>query len=261
MGAPDHAGSMANIKERLGLAEVLAGLEGNGSARTRKTQRNAGARGELFGVSFAFLKKLHKRVKVDHELALALWETGILDARIFACWVADAEKTTIKLLETWARDESDPLLAGELAAFAQDTDLAAGRMRKWIGMTSTYRTTLGWSIAGRLAMQPKRGPDEGGLDEDDVADLLERIEHGLQAAPNSTRYVMNATLISIGCRPGWMKKAIAVARKIGKVDVDFGSRSCQVKDAAATIRQTVEHYKKQGKSPTDGTAGQRRRHC
>ncbi len=129
---------MAKIKERLGLAEVMAELEANGSAQTRKTYRNAGVRGELFGVSYAFLKKLHKRVKVDHELALALWGTGIVDARIFACWVADAEKTTIKLLETWAR-ESDPLLAGELAAFAQDTDLAAGRMRKWIGMKSAHR--------------------------------------------------------------------------------------------------------------------------
>ncbi|MEE8105994.1 MAG: hypothetical protein V3T86_10710 [Planctomycetota bacterium] len=58
-----------------------------------------------------------------------------------------------------------------------------------------------------------------------------------------------------------MKKAIAVARKVGKVDVDFGNRSCKVKDAASTIKQTVAHYKKQGKSPTDGTGGQRRRHC
>jgi len=252
---------MGKLKERLGPAEVLAELKANGSAQTRKTYRNAGVRGELFGVSYAFLKKLHKRVKVDHELALALWETGLLEARIFACWVADADKTTVKLLETWARDDSDPLIAGELAAFAQDTDLAAGRMHKWIGMAGAYRRKLGWSIAGKLVMQPGRGPDEGGLDEDDVADLLERIEHDLQAAPNGVRYVMNSTLISIGCRPGWMKKAIAVARKVGKVEVDFGSRSCQVRDAAPTIKKTVEHYKKQGKSPTDGTGGQRRRHC
>ena len=252
---------MARIRGGLGFAEVMAELEANGSARTRKTYRNAGIRGEVFGVSYAFLKKLHKRVKVDHPLALKLWDTKIVDARIFACWVADAEKTTVKLLETWARDESEPHLAGELAAFVQDTDLAAGRMRKWIAMKSTYRRTLGWHIASRLIMQPKRGADDGGLDEGDVADLLERIEHGLQAAPNSTRHVMNNALISIGCRPGWMRKAIAVARKIGKVDVDFGSRSCQVKDAATTIKQTVEHYRKQGKSPTDGTAGLRRRHC
>ncbi|MEE8105993.1 MAG: DNA alkylation repair protein [Planctomycetota bacterium] len=185
-----------------GLKEVLAELKKNGSAQTRKTYRNAGIGGEMFGVSYAFMKKLHKRLGTDHDLALALWESGILDARIVGCWVADADKTTVKLLETWARDESEPMIAGELAAFAQDTDLAAGRMRKWIGMKSTYRTTLGWSIAGRLVMQPGRGPDEGGVTEDDVADLLKRIENGLQAAPDKTRHVMNSTLIAIGCRPG-----------------------------------------------------------
>jgi len=243
------------------LTAVMAELKANGSERTRQTYRNAGISGEILGVSYAFLKKLHKRVKVDHELALALWETNVLDARIFACWVADADKTTIKLLETWARDESQPALAGELAAFAQDTDLASGRMRKWIGTKSAYRQTLGWSIAGKLVMQPQRGPDEGGVDGGDVADLLQRIERDLQTAPNRVRYVMNSTLISIGCRPGWMKKAIAAARKVGKVEVDFGSRSCKVHDAAPTIRKTVEHYKQQGKSPTDGTGGQRRRHC
>ncbi|MHC4450182.1 MAG: DNA alkylation repair protein [Planctomycetota bacterium] len=253
--------SGSRAKDRLGLAEVMVELKANGSATTRRTFRNGGGRGEFYGVSYAFLKKLHKRIKVDHGLALALWDTGVVDARILACWAADAEQTTIRMLESWARDESEPLLAGELAAFAQDTELAAGRMRKWIGMKSAYRRTLGWSIAGKLVMQPQRGPDEGGLDENDVGDLLDRIEHGLHAAPNRTRYVMNSTLIAIGCRPGWMRKAIAVARKLGKVDVDFGSRSCKVKDAASTIRHTIEHYKKQGKRPTDGTAGQRRRHC
>lgn len=252
---------MAKTKEQLGLAEVMAELEANGSAQTRKTYRNAGIKGEMFGVSYAFLKKLHKRVKTDHELALQLWETKNVDARIFACWVADADKTTIKLLETWARDDSEPHLAGEFAAFVQDTDLADGRMRNWIGMTSSYRKTVAWNIAGRLAMQPKRGPEEGGLENDDLAELLQRIERDIHTVSDSTRYAMNNALISIGCRPGWMKKAIAVARKVGKVDVDFGSRSCQVKDPATTIKQTVEHYKKQGKSPTDGTGGLRRRHC
>ena len=252
---------MAKINERFSVPEVMALLEENGSPRTRQTYHNAGIRGDMFGVSYAFLKKLHKRVKVDHELALGLWDANVLEARIFACWVADADRTTVKLLETWARDDSQPYLAGELAAFAQDTDLAAGRMSKWIDMKSEYRRTLGWSIAGNLVMQVNRGPDEGGVDEGDVADLLARIERDLQSSPNRVRYVMNSTLISIGCRPKWMTKAIAVARKVGKVDVDFGSRSCQVKDAASTIKKTVEHYKKQGKSPTDGTAGQRRRHC
>lgn len=173
----DYAGSVTKTKERLGRRQVMAELKANGSAQARKTYRNAGVRGDLFGVSYTFLKKLHKRVKVDHEMALALWETAVVDARIFACWVADADKTTVKLLETWAKDNSEPSLSGELAAFAQDTNLAAGRMRKWIDMKSTYRKTLGWSIAGRLVMQLERGPDEGGVDEGDAHPA--RSQHSL----------------------------------------------------------------------------------
>ncbi|KAA3614269.1 MAG: hypothetical protein DWQ01_00780 [Planctomycetota bacterium] len=252
---------MAQTREKLGFKAVLAELKANGSEQTRKIYRSAGGRGDMYGVSYAFLKKLNKRVKVDHDLALRLWETGNHDARVFACWTADSERTTVKLVEAWARDDSNPLLSGELAAFVQDTSLAAGRMRKWIGMKGEYRRTMGWNIAAKLVMQPNRGPEEGGLEESEIGDLLQRLEDELQSAPNEVRYAMNNALIAIGCRPGWMKKAISAARKIGKVEVDFGSRQCKVNDAADTIKKTVEHYKKQGKNPTDGSAGKRRRHC
>ena len=65
------------------------------------------------------------------------------------------------------------------------------------------------------------------------APLLDEIEAGIGAAPNRTRHAMNQALISIGCRPGWMQKAIAGARRIGKVEVDYGQTSCKVNDAEA----------------------------
>ena len=72
---------------------------------------------------------------------------------------------------------------------------------------------------------------------------------------------MNNALIAIGCRPGWMRKALSVAGRVGKVEVDSGPRSCKVPGAVAQIRKTVDHYKLRGQSPTDGAGGQRRRHC
>ena len=116
-------------------SEVMAELKANGSEQTRKTYRNAGLRGEMFGVSYAFLKKLHKRVKVDHALALALWETNILDARIFACWVADADKTTVKLLETWARDDGEPL---RVTIPMPERELKAAVFRMDVGRVPLY---------------------------------------------------------------------------------------------------------------------------
>jgi hypothetical protein len=52
---------------------------------------------------------------------------------------------------------------------------------------------------------------------------------------------MNGALISIGVRnPALEKKALAVAKKIGQVQVDHGQTSCQTPDAAEYIARTKE---------------------
>ena len=68
-------------RSRMTLAETMSALEKAGTAQTRKTYLRHGAKEPMFGVSFATLKTLVKRIGVDHELALALWDTGNFDAR------------------------------------------------------------------------------------------------------------------------------------------------------------------------------------
>src|SRR5512134_1984220 len=79
---------------RMSLAEAMSALEKAGSAQTRKTYARHGAAEPMFGVSFAFLKTLVKRIGVDHELALALWGTKNHDARVLALKVADPAKVS-----------------------------------------------------------------------------------------------------------------------------------------------------------------------
>lgn len=52
--------------KRLTLAEAMSALEKAGSAQTRKTYLRHGAREPLFGVRFATLQNLRKRLGVDH---------------------------------------------------------------------------------------------------------------------------------------------------------------------------------------------------
>lgn len=54
---------------RMTLAETMTALEQAGSEQTRKTYARHGASAPMFGVSFATLGTLLKRIKVDHELA------------------------------------------------------------------------------------------------------------------------------------------------------------------------------------------------
>ena len=55
--------------------------------------------------------------------------------------------------------------------------------------------------------------------------------------------------------------ALAVAKRVGTVEIDQGDTSCKTPIALNAIKKTLAHYKAKGKKPTDGSAGTRRRHC
>jgi 3-methyladenine DNA glycosylase AlkD len=69
--------------------EVMEQLAALGTEQIRKTYRRHGATGEVLGVLYSDLRKLHKRCGTDQALAEALWGTGIHDARMLATMVAD----------------------------------------------------------------------------------------------------------------------------------------------------------------------------
>src|SRR5882672_12715599 len=96
---------------RMTLAEAMSALEKAGSAQTRKTYARHGAAEPMFGVSFATLKTLVKRIRVDHELALALWETGNFDARNLAVKIADPAEMKPSDLDRWAAAPGAPMCA------------------------------------------------------------------------------------------------------------------------------------------------------
>ena len=88
---------------RMSLAEAMSALEKAGSEPTRKTCRRHGAVDPMFGVSFATLKTLVKRIGVDHDLAPALLETGNHDAQILAVKIADPARDSGHDLELGVR--------------------------------------------------------------------------------------------------------------------------------------------------------------
>ncbi len=63
---------------------------------------------------------------------------------------------------------------------------------------------------------------------------------------------MNSALIAIGIRNDELEqKAIAIAREIGKVDVDHGETSCKTPEAEPYIKKARER-KKQKKKMKEG---------
>ena len=102
------------------------------SAQNVKVYRKHGAGGDLYGVSFADLRRLARRIKTDHVLALELWESGNLDARLLAAMIADPEELTPATVDSWIEDVDYYVLCGELAEL--HLLLARWLSRPWKGI-------------------------------------------------------------------------------------------------------------------------------
>lgn len=226
---------------RLSLAEVMVELEAAGSAQTRKTYLRHGATEPLFGVSFATLKALLKRIRVDHELAVGLWDTGNHDARNLAVKVADPARLSPEDLDRWARGAAGRICGNYVALLALDGPHAHTQVATWLASTHPRERESGWNLVGQLALRDTTLGDER------FVGWLEAIEATIHGVPDSERYTMNGALIAIGCRnPELRALALAAAGRIGVVLVDHGDTACETPDAASAITKAWAYTTSKG---------------
>ncbi|MGQ0614437.1 MAG: DNA alkylation repair protein, partial [Planctomycetaceae bacterium] len=237
-GAPRPAKAAA---PRMTLAEAMSALEKAGSEQTRKTYLRHGATPPLFGVSFAALKTLQKRIGVDQELALALWKSGSFDARILAVKIADPERMSSADLDRWARAPVARMCGGYVAALAAEGPHAAAKAAQWLVAAGGPERVTGWALLGQMAMLDEATPDAWFLRR------LAEIERSMHSAPNEQRDAMVRAVVSIGCRNGALRKAaLAAAKRIGEVEIDHGDTACTTPDAAQAIEKTWAHSTSKG---------------
>ena len=71
------------------VRSMLAWLDRRGTARNREGMARYGIRSsKAFGVSMATMRPLVKRLGRNHDLAVGLWESEWLEARILAGFIA-----------------------------------------------------------------------------------------------------------------------------------------------------------------------------
>lgn len=226
---------------RMTLAEVMAALEAAGSEQTRRTYARHGATDPMFGVSFATLQTLRKRLKVDHQLALALWDTGNFDARNLAFKLVDPQQLDADALDRWASEPNARMCGSYIAQIAAEGPHGHASVARWLASPGLAQRINGWKLVGTLATL-----DESLADDWFLARLGD-IETDIHAADNGVRDAMNSTLISIGCRnPALRHAASAAAQRIGKVVVDHGDTACKTPDARDSLAKAWAHAEAKG---------------
>ena len=232
----DQEGTQGRIG--MNLQETLDTLKSLGTEQNRKVYKRHGAAENVFGVSSAELKNLKKKIKLDHELALGLWTSGNHDARMLAAMVADPKRMDRETLDAWAYGLRNYVETDALGGLAAKSPVARETLERWIRSDDEWTAAGGWTILAHLAM------DQNGLPDEYFETHLATIERDLQGSKNRVRHQMNGALIAIGgSRPALEEKALAVASRIGKVEVDHGETECKTPDAAAYIEKMVKRRK------------------
>jgi 3-methyladenine DNA glycosylase AlkD len=119
---------------------------------------------------------------------------------------------------------------------AAESPHGAAKAREWFTSSDATLRASAWMLAGHLASLDEKTPDSW------FVERLATIEKSIHSASNSEREAMNLALIAIGGRNAALRKAAtAAAKRIGKVDVDYGDTECKTPDAGPYIEKLWAH--------------------
>lgn len=87
-------------------ADIIATVRSLRTEEGRQGMEQFGIRPqtELLGVSVTTLRSIAKGYKVNHELALELWDSGIHEVRILATMLDDPDAVMPEQMDQWAHD-------------------------------------------------------------------------------------------------------------------------------------------------------------
>lgn len=213
---------------------ILDEIRPLGRASYKKVLMNHGVTEPCFGVKIEELKKIQKRIKKDHALALALFDTGVYDAMYLAGLIADESRMTRDDLQHWVEQACRALIGFTVAGVAADSPLAREMALTWIESEHEREAEAGWAtLAGLVATR-----DDAKLDLPELKRLLLRVRQEIHRAPNYVRYQMNGFVIAAGCYVRALTEvALQIGTEIGPVSVDMGNTACTVPFAPDYIRK------------------------
>lgn len=220
----------------MNVDDILSSLKALGKAQTAAIYRRHGSGDNVYGALTSEIAKLRKKIKTDHALAMELWRTENAEARILALLVADPERLSRADADALVTDGPVRFLGCYLSDLLARRSDADAIMRAWMKSKDANVCEMGYALLGARL---KNDPESIGAA--DAAKLLETIEKGIHGSTNWVRHAMNAALISIGVfKPALQTKAVEVATRVGKVDVDHGETSCKTPDAVTAIEKATK---------------------
>lgn len=231
----------------MSAADVVNELSKLGSEAYRSVLRRHGAKDPLFGVKISELKKIQKRLKRDHQIALELYATGIYDAMYLAGLIVDDHQMNKSDLQRWVDQAYCTAISESTVAWvAAESEHGWAMALKWIESTKPVVAAAGWAtLSGVVALTADEHLDIKALQQ-----LLQRVEKTGAKQPDCVRSAMNRFVIALGSYVKALNsEALQAAKRMGTITIDVGDIACKVPSA-------VEHI---NKAKLRGTIGKKRK--
>jgi len=195
------------------VGEVMAWLRKTGSPRAAAALSRYGLPTErACGVSVGALRSYAKAIGTDHDLALKLWNTGWLDARILASFLADPGEVTPAMMDEWCRD-FDNWGTTDTACFTlfDRSPHAWKKAVQWTKRKPEFEKRAGFVLMACLAAHDKTATDAAFLK------FLPLIEKGASDERNFVKKGVSWALRHIGHRNAKLHAAaVKTATKLSK---------------------------------------------
>ncbi len=140
---------------------ALAWLKRHGTKRGREGMARYGLPSEkALGVSVKDIQVLAKSLGKSHELAAALWETGVYEARMLCAYVDEPERVTPAQMDRWCRDFDNWGICDTVCFVLFDrTPHAWGRVAAWSGKREEFVKRAAFALLWGLTVHDKRSGD------------------------------------------------------------------------------------------------------
>lgn len=233
------------------VANVLDWLERRGTQANREGMARFGIRPtKVYGVSMTTMRPLVKRLGKDHQLALALWETGWHEARLLASFVAEPSRVTSALMEAWVRDFDSWAVCDSVCLHLFDrTPYAFAKARVWSRRRDELVKRAAFALLAGLAVHDKQAADAAFLAH------FPDIERAASDPRNFVKKAVNWALRQIGKR-NLALNAEAVDLALGLSQASGAAERWVGKDA---LRELTSAAVRQKLARRAGSAVQQRR--
>ena len=163
-----------------------------------------------YGVAMKDIKTLGQTIGRNHELAAALWETEVYEARMLASFVGDPEKLTPAEMDRWCRDFDNWAFCDAMSFNLFDRSPHAWKkVAEWSKRRKEFEKRTAFALLWSLTVHDKRAGDE------QFIRGLALIERAAGDERNFVKKAVNMALRAIGKRNGALHAAaVTVARRL-----------------------------------------------